>query len=82
MTQGACWGAHSGALGNKSDGAIPGFGSNRVRAEKSYGFERAGILRGGRCEEDETEDGARAGLDTAFADVEKLEESLRKKAAS
>ena len=78
---GACWAAHSGKCGSEEDGgAIPGFGSQRVRAERSHGFERAGILRAGRGpdeEEDET-----PALDGVFKDVEKLEESLRDKSAA
>jgi len=70
------------SVGQDSGGAIPGFGSGRVRAERSQGYERAGIL-GLRTYDDDVEDHARApqaaGLDSAFADVEKLEDSLRNK---
>jgi len=75
---GGCWGLQSGALGGSDGGAIPGFGSERVRAERSQGFERASIMRRAALEDED--DAAPPGLDGAFADVEKLEQSLRGKA--
>ena len=69
------------ASADSGGGAIPGFGAGRVRAERSQGFERAGILSGRRGLDDEDDEGG-PGLDGAFADVEKLEQSLRSKGAS
>jgi hypothetical protein len=49
-----------------------------VRAERSRYSERKGILR--IADEDDNVYEQRSGLDDAFADVEKLEQSLRSKA--
>ena len=74
---GGCWRLHT-ASADSGGGAIPGFGGGRVRAERSQYSERKGILR--IADEDDNVYEQRSGLDDAFADVVKLEQSLRSKA--
>jgi hypothetical protein len=74
---GGCWRLHT-ASADSGGGAITGFGGGRVRAERSRYSERKGILR--IADEDDNVYEQRSGLDDAFADVEKLEQSLRSKA--
>ena len=65
-------------------GAIPGFGSTRVRAERSSPFERSSIMRAHRSSYDDEDEEVRQvdpGLVNALHDVERLEESLRSKKA-
>jgi len=59
------------------EGVIPGFGSERVRAEPSQRTERSSILRGPIDEEED--DTLHPRLATAFRDVEQLEKSLQEK---
>ena len=72
----------------KQEAGIPGFGSSRVRAERSQLYERASIMQGRRALDPDFDDGLgesrspQAGLDGAFADVEKLEASLRQQSAT